>query len=123
MTGTQVKRSGCLTVFLIVLIVLYALGTIGTFFAGPLLSGFMPEYSTDTSYSIFSGVLSLLNILFLIGVWKYKKWGFYGFVAVSLLNIILSILITSSIITSLISGLIFPLILYFLIKPIWKYMS
>jgi hypothetical protein len=123
MTGTQVKRSGCLTVFIIVLIVLYALGTLGSFFAGPLLSGLVPDYSINTSYSIFSGVLSLLNIIFLIGVWKYKKWGFYGFVAVSLLNIILSIFLTGSIITSLISGLIFPIILYFLIKPIWQHMG
>jgi hypothetical protein len=123
MTGTQVKRSGCLTVFIIVLIVLYALGTLGSFFAGPLLSGLAPDYSINTSYSIFSGVLSLLNIIFLIGVWKYKKWGFYGFVAVSLLNIILSIFLTGSIITSLISGLIFPIILYFLIKPIWNHMG
>lgn len=123
MTDTQVKRSGCLTVFIIALIVVYALSTLSSFFAGPLLSGLMPDYSANTSYSIFSGVLSLLNIIFLIGVWKYKKWGFYGFVAVSILNIILSIFLTDSIITSLIFGLIFPLILYFLIKPIWNHMN
>jgi hypothetical protein len=123
MTDKQAKRSGCLTTFIIVLIVLYALGALGAFLSGPILSGLMPEYTTNTSYSIISGVLSLLNIIFLIGVWKYKKWGFYGFVAISVLNIIISIFLTSSIITSLISGLIFPLILYFLIKPIWNHMK
>lgn len=123
MTDKQVKRSGCLTAFIIVLIVLYVLGALGSFLAGPLLSGLMPEYSTNTSYSIISGVLSLINVIFLIGVWMYKKWGFYGFVGVSILNIILSIFLTGSIITSLISGLIFPLILYILIRPIWNHMS
>jgi hypothetical protein len=123
MTDTQVKRSGCLTAFIIILIVLYALGALGTFLAGPLLSGLMPEYSTNNTYTILSGVLSLLNIVFLLGVWKYKKWGFYGFLAISIINIILSIFFTGSIFIPLISGLIFPAILYFLIRPIWNHMT
>lgn len=123
MTDKQVKRSGCLTAFIIVLIVLYVLGALGSFLAGPILSTLMPEYSTDTSNSLISGVLSLINITFLIGVWMYKKWGFYGFVGVSIINIILSIFLTGGVLTSIISGLLFPLILYFLIKPIWNHMS
>jgi hypothetical protein len=123
MTDTKQNRSGCLTAFIIVLIVLNALGALSSFFAGPLLSTLTPEYSISNSYSMISGVLSLLNIVFLIGVWRYKRWGFYGIIAVSIINIILGIFLTSSIITSLISGLILPLILYFLIKPIWNHMK
>ena len=121
MTESQAKRSGCLTAFIIILIVLYALGAIGYFLAGPLLAGMVPGYTAASS--IYSGILSLLSIVFLFGVWKYKKWGFYGFIAVSIINIVLSIFMGGDIITSVISGLIFPLILYFLIRPIWNNMN
>jgi hypothetical protein len=123
MTDTKVKRSGCLTAFIIIMIVLYALGAIGSFVAGPLLAGMLPEYDVSAGNPIFNALLSVLSIVFLIGVWKYKKWGFYGFVAVAVLNIILSIFTTGSIIGSIISGLIFPVILYFLLRPIWNHMS
>lgn len=123
MTETKAKRSGCLTAFIIVLIVLYALGALGSFVAAPLLSGLMVDSADNTTYSMINGALSLLSIVFLIGVWKYKKWGFYGFTAAAIISIIISIMSTGSILISLISGLIFPVILYFLIRPIWNYMS
>jgi len=123
MTENQVKRSGCLTAFIIILIVLYALGALGAFLAGPLVAGLMPEYAANASNSIFSGILSLLSIVFLIGVWKYKKWGFYGFAAAAVVSIIISVMTTGNILVSVISGLIFPAILYFLIRPVWNHMS
>ncbi|OGO77643.1 MAG: hypothetical protein A2Y23_11920 [Clostridiales bacterium GWB2_37_7] len=123
MTDTQIKRSGCLTAFIIVLIVLYVFSALGSFLAGPMISAFMPEYSTNTLYIIFNGILAVLNIVFLVGVWRYKKWGFFGFVAVSILYIIFSIIFTGSVLLPLISGPIFPLILYFLIKPVWNHMK
>ncbi|MDF2591521.1 MAG: hypothetical protein K0S75_987 [Clostridia bacterium] len=123
MTDEKGKRSGCLAAFIIVLIIVYAMGALGSFLTGPIISGLMPEYATSTSYSILSGVLSLINIIFLIGVWKYKKWGFFGFVGVSIINIIISIFLTNAILIPIISGLIFPLILYLLIRPIWNHMS
>lgn len=123
MTDAQVKRSGCLTAFIIILIVLYALGALGSLMMGPLIEGLLPEYEANTGNPIFNALLAVLSIVFLIGVWKYKKWGFYGFVAVSVISIILNIATTGSVLVSIFSGLIFPVILYFLLRPIWNHLS
>lgn len=77
MTETQKKKSGCLTALLIFLMVVYALGAIGSIAAGPLLSGTIPGYTA--SNGILTGILYLINIVFLIGIWRFKKWGFYGY--------------------------------------------
>lgn len=123
MTDTQVKRSGCLTVFIIALIVLYVLSALGAFLAGPLVASLVPEYTAETANPLIGGILALLNIVFLVGVWKFKKWGFYGFVAVCIINIVISVVTTSSIFIPVISGLILPALLYVLIRPIWNYMT
>lgn len=119
MDEKQIERSGCLTILLIVLIVLYLLGAVGSFLAGPLLSGVVPGYSSVKTIS--SGILALLNIIFLVGIWKYRKWGLYGFMSATAFIIVYSLSSGGRIFGTLLWA-IPPVILFLLIKPIWNRM-
>lgn len=120
MTETQKKKGGCLTALLVFLIVVYALGALGSFVASPFLQGTIPGYTPG--YGIVSGILNILNIVFLISVWRFKKWGFYGYIAVTVIGIIID-LYRGGGIASALMALIFPIILFLLIRPVWSNME
>lgn len=120
MTETQRKRSGCLSTLLIFLIVVYALGALGSFAAAPLLQGTIPGYTTGTG--IIMGIMYIVNIIFLVAVWRFKKWGFYGYIAVTIISIIIGLYMQSGIASALMA-LVFPIMLFFLLRPIWSYLK
>lgn len=63
-------------------------------------------------------VISLLNLVFAIFLYKWKRWAFYGFCVSSLITVIVNIWIGLGIIA--IVGLANPVIIYFLMKPKWE---
>jgi hypothetical protein len=78
------KRHGCLTTWLIIMVILNLLGIL-------LVAGIFAAYDAPgwlLAVSIGSGLLSLL---FIIGVFMWKKWGAYGIIAIYIISIILDI--------------------------------
>lgn len=119
MTEIQKKRSGCLSTLLVFLMVVYILGAVGSFLAGPLMKGNIPGYAPGSGP--ITGIMYLIYVIFLIGIWRYKKWGFYGYLGVTIVGIIIELYLGGGIAGALLS-LVFPIILFLLIRPIWSYM-
>jgi hypothetical protein len=113
---TPKKRGGCLTAFLIVMMILNPVSGLVYFFSGSMISQAFPNMPV---YIIpLLGVLGLANLGFGIGVWKWKKWGVYGFLASALVTFVINALYVD--ITSALSGLVGIALLMALVIPVWK---
>jgi hypothetical protein len=88
------QRHGCLTAFLVVLITgsIFSLGS----YLYDILSGSYQSYISELQIPLYSFILTLvllfLNILWLIAIYKWKKWGFWAFVITGVASIIISII-------------------------------
>lgn len=131
------KRGGCLTVFLVVVLVANLWGGFSTLFAGSTArDGFPPGLAR------MAGLLSLANCVFVVGIWKWKRWGVYGFVASVLVAAAINmvgfgvlealpageplafvLLIKAFQIALSLSGLVGLVILLVLIRPVWAQME
>lgn len=117
MKSTDRKRGGCLTVWLCLLL------------TTPILILYMNTSSTiRKSQVIMPGtdipiiwILWFAYFVFAIGIWKWKKWGVYGFVMTYFVSFLINIL-SSGILSSLL-GLIGPVIFFILIRPVWHQMD
>jgi hypothetical protein len=66
------------------------------------------------------------NVVFLIAIWKWKKWGVYGFLASTFLGAFIVLImggITGTFIGTLIGAIIVAGILYFLLRKVWNQMD
>jgi hypothetical protein len=80
------------------------------------LAGNLP--SDMASLAVIGGVLNVAGLIFAIGVWKWKKWGVYGYVGSMGLFILLN-LVTGQILPAL-QGLVPIALLIGLTQPVWK---
>ncbi len=71
------KRHGCLTTFLVFLIITNSAVAILYLFSTENVASNWPNASPDTF--ILLGLASLLNIGFAIALLNWKRWGFIGF--------------------------------------------
>jgi Sec-independent protein secretion pathway component TatC len=67
------------------------------------------------------GVISLLNMAAVVGIWQWKKWGVYLYVGLSVLSIVLSVIAGMSPVMVIVSSLIGFAILFFLVRPLWDH--
>jgi hypothetical protein len=81
-------RSGCLWVWL-------TLATVLTVFSYRTVIGLAIQSLTPgalnappTSQLAIFGAIALLNLIALLGIWRWKQWGIYGFALASILNFI-----------------------------------
>ena len=102
------NRGGCLSVWLVLVVVLN------------FINGLMYIGSSD-SVLTFLAFLSFAVTAFAIGIWNWKKWGVYGIAGVTSLLLLISLSVGDVI--GAIRGLVPMTILYFLIKPVWKHME
>ena len=65
----------------------------------------------------------LANVVFVIAIWKWKKWGAYGILAALVIGAIISFRNLPVFIGSIIGLGIIVLILYLLLRKSWKYMD
>ncbi|MCX7902809.1 MAG: hypothetical protein N2483_11165, partial [Burkholderiaceae bacterium] len=106
------KRSGCLSAFLVLAMIgnsLMALLTCS-------LAADMP--SSEQPLSIFAGLLNLACIGFAIAIWKWKRWGVYGYVICLGVFFIINVVLGD--IETAIRGLVPIGLLIWLISPVWK---
>lgn len=123
------ERGGCLTAFLIVFIVLYSLGILGS-----LLSAAMGSSSNEALNKMFGSVptwsyatsviLDIVNIVGLVFILKWKKIGAYLFIGSAVVSFVISIITSASIVSTIVGGLIGYAIIfgifYYVIHPIWN---
>ena len=103
------QRHGCLLAFLILLVVVNS--TIaGVYLLGShIIQQSVPQAPLWTIITL--GLVSVLNVIFAIAIFNWKKWGFWGFIMTSLIALYVNLTIGIGIGNSLV-GLLGVAILY-----------
>ena len=111
------NRGGCLTAWLIVAIIVNAI------YAFVSLSQLDTYFLTDTLRTVLciGAVLNILNVVFAIAIFSWKRWGVYGYAIAIGLSILINLFIGAYLYA--VVGLIGPVIFYFLIRPVWDQME
>jgi hypothetical protein len=108
------ERGGCLTYWLvyaaiIALLVIY----------------FVPNFLSNTQWFKYASIgITVVQIIFIIGIWLWKRWGVFGYVVITLITPVVAFIRVESIsqaFISLIQSLSLILVLYLLVKPKWQF--
>jgi hypothetical protein len=87
----QKQRHGCLTAWLVLVIVVNAVVALLYVVGGGVVASTLPS---DRGWLVpVLAVLALANVAFAIALFTWKRWGFYGFVASSLIGLVINIAI------------------------------
>jgi hypothetical protein len=78
------ERHGCLTAWLILMLIANAATALIYFLASDMIAKNLPV-PLPTSMAMLLGLVGLCNVLFAVFIFKWKKWGFWGFVATSII--------------------------------------
>jgi hypothetical protein len=78
------QRHGCLTAWLIYLIIAYSFSTIFYFFKTDEISTVL-EYKISENMILLRGSLGILGVIFAIMLFKWVKLGFWGILIISIL--------------------------------------
>jgi hypothetical protein len=105
----QKNRHGCLTAFLIFIIIVNSLTALIYLIGGNAVIQALPNIPSWAL--IVMGILAVFNLVCAIALFKWKKWGFWGFFFSSIIALFLNISIGFGIGQSLI-GLLGIAILY-----------
>lgn len=84
----QKQRHGCLTAFLIFMIVANSLGVLRDLFMN---SGVMSNIQQLTWTSTLGIVCGVFNVICAIALFRWKKWGFWGLMASSIFGMFLTV--------------------------------
>lgn len=109
------KRGGCLTAFLV-------LAMIGNPILALLqwtVAGNLP--SDMASLAVIGGILNLAGLVFAIGIWKWKRWGVYGYAGCMGMFALLN-LMTGQILPAMQSAVPIALLVA-LTQPVWKHFN
>jgi len=103
------RRHGCLTAWLILMLVANSLGFLIYLLGGELVSDAYP----DAPAWVFTVMMifSLFNLICTVALFQWKKWGFWGFCASSVVGLLINLSIGVGI-GSTIFGLIGVALLY-----------
>lgn len=111
------ERGGCLTAWLVVVLITNALIA---FYYLTSTSAMQQVYPTISSgVFLLLAVIGAVNVASAIGLWTWHKWGFYLFVATSIITLVINIGIGLPILSSL-AGLIGVGILWYLLHKKWN---
>ena len=106
------QRGGCLTYWLAYAAIIAL-----------LLTGFFLA-STVQWFINASIVMTVLQLIFIIGIWLWKKWGVWGYTVITLVYpivIFFRVKSFSEVTLSLVTSLSLILVLYLLVKPKWQF--
>lgn len=107
------SRHGCLTTFLVLMVIANALVAFTYLVNTNMIAQAIPNVSTTLVMVL--GVLSLANVACAIGLFQWKKWGFWGFCATSVISLLINLQIGLGIAQS-VGGLLAILILYWVLN-------
>lgn len=84
------QRHGCVTAYLVFMIIVNAATAFSYFFANQLILDTVPGASSSLLYAL--GLIGMANVIFAIMLWQWKKIGFYGFIGSSIAAFALNIM-------------------------------
>lgn len=73
----QKQRHGCLTAFLVFMVLANLFAVYGNIALQEDILSVLPRLSRNLLLAL--ALLGLLNVVFAVGIYKWKKWGFWGF--------------------------------------------
>jgi hypothetical protein len=91
MSDQNKKRHVCLTAWLILMIIANALTSLAYLMGSQSIRQQFPQ-APPWVFTVL-GVMALINIVCALALWKWKKWGFYGFVASSLVALAINLMV------------------------------
>jgi hypothetical protein len=103
------QRHGCLTARLVVIVIANVLVGLAYLAARGTIAGALPN--VPRGIFLLLSAVSFVNVVFAIALFQWKRWGFYGFVATSLLALVINLAAGLGVVRSLI-GLLGVAILY-----------
>lgn len=110
-----------MTAFLRVLLILFSIGIGVGIISNISVFIFKPSYLIMPVWASLTFILiGLIDIIFIILIFKWKKIGLYGYILTWIIYLIISIIISTSIFY-LIMNIVFIGILLLAIRPNWKY--
>ncbi|MBT8205004.1 MAG: hypothetical protein KJP14_07075 [Eudoraea sp.] len=104
------QRHGCVTAWLILLIIINSLTALSYLFAGGLISQNIPG-GVSKSMMIILALMGIANVIFAVLLFKWRKIGFWGFLLTSIVALAINLNIGMSIGQSLL-GLVGIILLY-----------
>ena len=108
------QRHGCLTVWLIYLMISNSIVSLGLFYnIDTIVQRF--QYIKSENLLLIVASIQILNVLFLFMLLKWFKLGFWGLLSTSTLLFIIQIMNTNNILTPIITVIVM-LIIYGLLK-------
>jgi hypothetical protein len=102
------ERQGCVTAWLVLMLILNSLGAIAYLFLSKLME---QKLKTSSTTIVMIIIIALLNVFFAIQLLSWKKAGFYGFFITTIIEFIINFCIKLPLITCAI-GLSGIVILY-----------
>ena len=79
-------RHGCVTAWLIFMIVANSLVAVMYFFNGSAITAALPGTDISPVIIMILGLVGILNVVFAVMLWKWNKLGFWGFVGSSVIS-------------------------------------
>ena len=105
----QKRRHGCLTAWLVLLIVVNSLWALIYLFSGQLVRQLRPS---DPDWFIPVAIITaVLNLGFAVALFSWRRWGFWGYLATSIAALVVNASMGRGI-GQLASGLLFVAVLY-----------
>jgi hypothetical protein len=113
------ERGGCLTAFLVLMLIVNPLVGLVYFLAGDALSAVTRGH--DWARPVL-GLMCFVNVACAIGVWRFKRWGVYGYVAMAAFGLVINLTLGVGV-GSIVGAFIGPAILVALVRPLWSRFS
>ena len=114
---TEKKRSALLTIWLIWMLLANILTALTYLLGRELITKLLTTVPLWAIYAL--GFLALLNVVFTIFLFRWKRWAFYGFCANAGIAFVINLTIGTEFVWALV-GLAGPVILYLLMRPQWE---
>ena len=112
--NTSKQRHGCVTAWLILMIIGNSLLAIIYLFASSFITKYLPG-DVSMAMIILLGIIGIANVIFAIMLFQWKKIGFWGFIGTSVVAMVINFSIGTGVGQSL-YGLIGIVILYAILQ-------
>lgn len=108
------QRHGCLTAWLIYLMISYSIVSLGLFYKIEIIVKKF-QYLKSENYLLIVASIAILNVVFIFMLLKWFKIGFWGLLCTNILMFTIQIMNTDNILTPIITATVL-LIIYGLLK-------